>query len=91
VLIVSGMLLSNDSIQHFGLLLLGITLALNAAMLLIRDIADGEKFWGRALRVVAVGIVFVAAIIFVLVAGALIVDPLWNVLDYIHSRLRSSA
>jgi patatin-related protein len=88
VLIVTGLLLSNDTVQHFGLLLLGITLAINAAMLLIRDLADQEEFWGRVLKVGATGIVILAVVLVVVVIAAIKVDFLWGGLDYIHFKLR---
>ena len=88
VLIVAGLILSNGTVQHFGLLLLAITLAVNAAMLLIRDLADKGTVWGRALKVGATGVVILSVVAFLTILAAVKVEFLWGGLDYLHSMLK---
>ena len=87
VLIIGGLLFSNSSVEHFGLIILGITLAVNAGMLVIKDAIQEQSFWTRFLKLVAVGASIVVVLTIGLVIGAIWIDPLWALLDYIHQHV----
>ena len=63
-LIVGGTLLVFQNVQHFGLVALGITVAVHVGLLWLGDYIRGRKWWGRL-----IGLALLAALILLLIPG----------------------
>jgi hypothetical protein len=91
VLIVGGLLLSNSTVEHFGLIMLGITLAVNAGMLVIKDAIHEKSFWTGFLKVVALGVSALVVLTIVLFIASIWSDPLWALLNYVHDHVKGTS
>jgi hypothetical protein len=81
LIVLFGMILVNQNIQHFGLLAFGLTVTLNGMELLVQEIMKGRH---RFLYLIVAALATVAAIL-VLIGGAYVAslwwDSAWNLLS----------